>query len=132
MFQLWSGGPHVTFPRLRGGIEVAGKPPRISTKRENMKTTKLNAVVSACTCILLLGGSSQAGSDVPFKARFHGFAEPPAPTNEQNVFEIVVPLHGVGTHLGQFDERLVHLLNFATGAFTGYADWTAANGDTFK
>jgi hypothetical protein len=101
-------------------------------KTKNMKTTKLNAIVSAGTCILVLAGSTQAGSDVPFKARFHGFAEPPVPTDEQNVFEIVVPLHGVGTHLGQFDERLVHHLNFNTGAFTGYADWTAANGDTFK
>ena len=96
-----------------------------------MKITKLSAIISACTCILLLSGSVQAGPQVPLKASFHGFAEAPIPTDEQGVFEIVVPLHGVGTHLGQFDERLVHLLNFQTGAFTGYAEWTAANGDTF-
>src|SRR5437868_11383482 len=97
---------------------------------KNMKITKLNAIVSTCI-YLLFSGSSQAGSQAPFKARFHGFAAPATPTDDPNVFEIVVPLRGVATHLGQFDERLVHLLNFATRAFTGYAEWTAANGDTF-
>jgi hypothetical protein len=96
-----------------------------------MKTIKLNLIVSACICLLLLSGSSRAGSEVPFKARVHGFAEPAKPTEDPNIFEIVVPLHGVGTHLGEFDERLVHFLNFETGAFTGYAEWTVANGDTF-
>jgi len=96
-----------------------------------MKITKLNAIVSACTCVLLLSGPSQAGSQVPFKARFHGFAEPATPTDDPGVVQIVVPLHGVGTHLGQFDEHLVHFLNVNTGAFNGYAEWTAANGDTF-
>src|SRR5262249_2396899 len=81
---------------------------------------------------LLLSVLLQAGSQVPFKATFHGFAEPPTKTDDPSVFEIVVPLQGVGTHLGKFDERLVHLLNFATGAFTGHADWTAANGDRFQ
>jgi hypothetical protein len=74
---------------------------------------------------------AQAGQGIPFKATFHGFAGPATPTADPDVVEIVVPLHGTGTHLGQFDERLVHLLNFATGAFTGHADWTAANGDRF-
>jgi len=40
-------------------------------------------------------------------------------------------LNGVGTHLGRFDELLTHHLNTQTGAFTGFAQWTAANGDTF-
>jgi hypothetical protein len=84
-----------------------------------------------CAAIMLLSGLSQARSPVPFKATFHGFAEPATPTDDPNVFEIVVPLQGTGTHLGKFDERLVHLLNFSTGAFTGHADWTAADGDTF-
>jgi hypothetical protein len=92
---------------------------------------KLKTLLSTCACMLLLSGSLQAGSPVPFKARFHGFAEPPSAPDAENVIEIVVPLHGVGTHIGQFDERLVHLLDLDTGEFTGYAEWTAANGDTF-
>ena len=84
-----------------------------------------------CATIMLLSGLSQARSPVPFKATFHGFAEPAIPTADPDVVEIVVPLHGTGTHIGDFNERLVHLLNFVTGAFTGHADWTAANGDSF-
>jgi len=72
-----------------------------------------------------------AGHPVPFKATFHGFAAAPTPTDEPGVVEIVVPLHGQATHLGKFDELLVHRLNLVTGAFTGHAEWTAANGDTF-
>jgi hypothetical protein len=92
---------------------------------------KPSTTISASICFLLLSGLSQADSSVPFKATFHGFAEPATPTDDPNVFDIVVPLQGTGTHLGKFDERLVHHLNFSTGAFTGHADWTAANGDTF-
>ena len=73
----------------------------------------------------------QAGPPVPFKATFHGFAGPATPTDNPDVFEIVVPLQGTATHLGKFDELLVHYINFSTGAFWGRAYWTAANGDTF-
>jgi hypothetical protein len=92
---------------------------------------KRNTTISTSLCFLLLSAVSQAGSSVPFKATFHGFAEPKTPTDDPEVFEIVVPLKGTGAHLGKFDELLVHHLNFTTGAFTGHADWTAANGDTF-
>lgn len=93
---------------------------------------KLKTILSLCAGILLLSSSAQAGPQVPFKASFHGFAETPTPTDVEHVIRIFVPLHGVGTHLGKFDERLVHFLNTDTGAFSGYADWTAANGDTFR
>ena len=97
---------------------------------------KLNAFKSTsfalgCAAILLLAGLTQARSPVPFKASFHGVAQPATPTDDPNVVEIVVPLYGTGTHIGNFSERLVHHINLLTGAFTGYADWTAANGDTF-
>ncbi len=93
---------------------------------------KITTIISLCAGIFLLSGSLQADSQVPFKARFHGFAEAPVPTQENpRIVQIVVPLHGVGTHLGPFDEHLVHFLNLDTGEFTGFADWTAANGDTF-
>jgi hypothetical protein len=85
----------------------------------------------AITPVPVLSDLAQGGQAVPFKATFHGFAAAPTPTDEPNVVEIIVPLHGEGTHLGAFDELLVHHLNLATGAFTGHADWTAANGDTF-
>ncbi len=78
-----------------------------------------------------LSGPSKAGRSVPFKATFHGFAAAPTPTEDPDIIEIIVPLKGVGTHIGKFDELLVHYLNVVTGAFTGYAEWTAANGDTF-
>ena len=90
------------------------------------------ALASTSACLLLFSALAQAASPIPFKATFHGFAEPASPPDEHNVVEIVVPLHGTGTHIGNFDERLVHQLNLSTGAFTGYADWTAANGDTFR
>jgi hypothetical protein len=93
-----------------------------------MKTITL---VSTSTCLLLLSALAQAGSPVPFKATFHGFAEPATPTGDPAVVEFVIPLQGTGTHIGNFKERLVHHLNLSTGAFTGHADWTAANGDTF-
>src|SRR6478752_8601569 len=92
---------------------------------------KLTTALSASVCLLFLPVVPHAGNSVPFKATFHGFAEPAVPTGDPAVFEIVVPLQGTATHLGNFNERLVHLLNFDTGAFTGHADWTAANGDTF-
>ena len=85
----------------------------------------------------LLSGQAHAGPQVPFKATFHGFAGPATPTADPAVVEIVVPLQGTATHLGKFDEVLVHYINLSTWAtagyadFTGYADWTAANGDTF-
>src|SRR5215470_13833936 len=96
-----------------------------------MKTIT-QSVVATSTCLLLLSALAQAGSQVPFKASFHGFAEPATPTDDPHVVEIVVPLQGTGTHIGNFQERLVHHLNLSTGAFTGHADWTAANGDTFR
>ena len=92
------------------------------------------AAVAAIAITLLFQFSitrAQAGHPVPFKATFHGFAEPATPTADPDVFEIVVPLQGTATHLGKFDVLLVHYINFSTGAFTGHADWTAANGDTF-
>ena len=92
---------------------------------------KLNTTISVSICFLLLTGLSQAGRPVPFKATFHGFAASATPTAIPNVFEIVVPLQGTATHLGKFDELLVHYIDFSTFAFTGRAYWTAANGDTF-
>jgi hypothetical protein len=92
------------------------------------------AAMAAIAITLLFQPSitrAQAGHPVPFKATFHGFAGPATPTADPAVFEIVVPLQGTATHLGMFDELLVHYINFSTGAFTGHADWTAANGDTF-
>jgi hypothetical protein len=80
----------------------------------------------------LLSVLSQAGFEKPFKASFQGVAEPATPTDDPAVVELVIPLHGVGTHLGKFDELLVHHLNLVTGAFTGYTNWTVANGDTFQ
>jgi hypothetical protein len=91
----------------------------------------LGSTALAITTTPALSGPSQADHPVPFKAAFHGFAAAPTPTDDLEVVEIVVPLQGVGTHLGKFDELLVHYLNLLTGAFTGHAEWTAANGDTF-
>lgn len=91
----------------------------------------LGCAVLAMTTAPVLTALSQGRHPLPFKASFHGFAAAPTPTDEPNVVEIVVPLHGEGTHLGRFDELLVHRLNVVTGAFTGHADWTAANGDKF-
>ena len=95
--------------------------------------TKSLGLALGCAALIanLNSISAQAGSPVPLKATFHGFAQPPTPTGDPDVFEIVVPLQGTATHLGKFDELLFHRLNFSTGAFTGHADWTAANGDTF-
>src|SRR5258708_6957567 len=92
-------------------------------------TLVLGCVALAMTTVPAEAG--QPGHPVPFKATFHGFAAAPTPTDDPDVVEIVVPLHGEATHLGKFDELLVHHINLATGAFTGHADWTAANGDTF-
>ena len=83
-----------------------------------------------CAALILTSNSISAGPPVPFKATFHGFAQAPTPTDDLDVVEIIVPLRGVATHLGKFDELLVHHLNLMTGAFTGHAEWTAANGDT--
>jgi hypothetical protein len=75
---------------------------------------------------------ARAGTRVPFKATFHGFAEfPYGTTPDPNVFEIFVPLEGQGTHLGRYHIDLTHLLDVTTGLFTGSAVFTAANGDTF-
>ncbi len=93
---------------------------------------KFKTTLALAICSLMLTVASRAGVGVPFKARFQGIAESPTGTADPNVIQIVVPLHGVGTHLGQFDEHLVHFLNTKTFTFTGYADWTAANGDTFR
>jgi hypothetical protein len=88
--------------------------------------------------LTLLAGLSRASDERsckgavherPFKGWFHGFAEAPTPTDDPNVVEIVVPLKGRATHLGRYDMRLVHQLNVNTLAFTGYTEWTAANGD---
>jgi hypothetical protein len=92
---------------------------------------KLNTTLSTAICFLLLSGLSQAGPQVPFKGTFYGFAGPATPTDDPDVFEIVVPLQGTATHLGKFDMVLVHQVNFSTYAFAGQAYWTAANGDTF-
>src|SRR4051812_2703426 len=92
------------------------------------------AAVPAIAVTLLLQVSitrAYAGHPVPFKANFHGFAAPATPTADPNVFEIVVPLQGTATHLGKFEELLVHFIDFSTLAFTGRAYRTAANGDTF-
>ena len=92
------------------------------------------AAVAAIAITLLFQLSitrAHAGQPVPFKATFHGFAEAATPTGDPDVFQIVVPLQGTATHLGKFDELLVHYINFSTYAFTGQAYWTAANGDTF-
>ncbi len=93
---------------------------------------KLKTILFAGLCFLMLTHASQAGCRVPFIASFHGFAEPATPTDDPNVIEVVVPLRGVGTHIGKFRERLVHHINTQDFSFTGYADWTAANGDTFR
>jgi hypothetical protein len=71
-----------------------------------------------------------AGDQVPFKASFHGFAQAPVHI-EGSVFKVIVPLSGHGTHLGDFDEQLTHFIDFSTLEFTGFAVFTAANGDTF-
>ena len=97
------------------------------------KTLRFAAVAAiAITLLFQLSMSrAHAGHPVPFKATFHGFAEAATPTDDPDVFQIVVPLQGTATHLGKFDELLVHYINFSTYAFTGQAYWTAANGDTF-
>ena len=98
-----------------------------------MKTIyKLTFAALAATLLFQLSITrAHAGQPVPFKATFHGFAAAATPTDDPDVFEIVVPLQGTATHLGKFDELLVHYINFSTYAFTGRAYWTAANGDTF-
>jgi hypothetical protein len=103
----------------------------VLSSEKQTDTMKLNTTLSVSICFLLLSGLSHAGDSVPFKATFHGFAASATPTADPNVFEIVVPLQGTATHLGKFDELLVHQINFLTLAFTGQAHWTAANGDTF-
>ena len=80
-------------------------------------------------CLTLLVGLSQAGVERPFRGVFHGFAEAPTETDVPGVVEIVVPLSGTATHLGEYEMRLVHYLNVNTFAFTGYTEWTTANGD---
>ena len=98
-----------------------------------MKIIKsLTFAALAATLLFQTSINSQAGHSVPFKATFHGFAAAATPTDDPDVFEIVVPLQGTATHLGKFDELLVHQINFLTLAFTGHAEWTAANGDTFS
>jgi hypothetical protein len=100
--------------------------------KKTIKNLTLLAV-SALAITLLFRASitiAQTGHWVPFKATFHGFAERATPTEDPDVVEIVVPLQGTATHLGKFDERLVHRLNPFTGEFTGHADWTAADGST--
>ena len=101
-------------------------------------TLKFTAVGAIAITLLYqpLITRAQAGHPVPFKAAFHGFAEPATSTEDPYVLEIVVPLQGTATHLGKFDETLVHYVDFSTWVegyadFTGYADWAAANGDTF-
>jgi hypothetical protein len=111
---------------LTGAIHHANAAPDTRTRRSWVRT------LSALLCVLLSAAVCGAGERVPFKASFHGFAMPPAPTNTPGVFEIVVPLSGQATHLGRFDEMLVHFLDFDTLAFTGFAEFTAANGDTFR
>ena len=80
-------------------------------------------------CLPLLVGLSQAGIARPFSGVFHGFAEAPTPTDVPGTVEIVVPLAGTATHLGKYEMRLVHYLNVNTFAFTGYTEWTSANGE---
>jgi len=79
--------------------------------------------------LAVLANQSQAGENKPFFGAFHGYAEAPTDTSDPEVKQIVVPLTGVATELGRFDELLVHYLNVNTLAFTGYTEWTAANGD---
>lgn len=90
---------------------------------------KRNTTLSVSICLLLLSGLAQAGEAVPFKATFHGYAAG-ATALPSGLVEVIVPLQGTATHLGKFDERLVHYIDLSTGMFSGYAEWTAANGDT--
>lgn len=82
-------------------------------------------------CFLLPLGVSRAGDHMPFKATFHGFTTSITSTEDPHIFVVVVQLEGKATHLGRFDERLTHLIDFATLSFTGFAEFTAANGDAF-
>jgi hypothetical protein len=86
----------------------------------------------AMFCLLLPPPALCGAEQVPFKAQFHGFASAPTRTDTPGVFEIEVPLSGQATHLGRFDELLIHFLDFDTLEFTGFAEFTAANGDTFR
>ena len=81
---------------------------------------KLNKILSVLICSLLLSRLAQTEDAVRrFAATFRGFAPPASPTDDPDVVELVVPLHGRGTPIGKFDELLVHYLNVVTGAFTG-------------
>src|SRR5262249_24859924 len=96
--------------------------------------TKLNSfkrisLALGCAALMTLSALSRTDDAKPFKATFHGLWEVPPPTDDSDVVEIVVPLHATATHLGEFDELFVHHLNLKTFAFTGYTEWTAANGD---
>jgi hypothetical protein len=86
----------------------------------------------ALLTLLLLSLPAVADAQVPFKANVHGFtvSQMPDPT-DPTLLIIVVDLKGTGTHLGRFDEHLTHFFNPTTLAFTGFAVFTAANGDTF-
>ena len=90
------------------------------------------SIVLTFLCIGLPAAMGGTAGQVPIKASFQGFAEAPVYTGIGEVFEIVVPLSGHGTHLGDFDETLTHFLDFATMQFSGFAVFTAANGDTFR
>jgi hypothetical protein len=91
---------------------------------------------------LLLSNLTRAGDERPFKATFQGVANAPTESGDPDFpTEIVVPLQGRATHLGNFDERLVHHINLVGrpddpaypdwGKFHGYAEWTAADGSVF-
>lgn len=83
-------------------------------------------------CLLMTADISRGGDEVPFKATFHGFASSFTPIPGTSIAEIVVPLAGQATHLGRFDELLTHYFDFATGSFVGFAEFTAADGSTFR
>ena len=89
--------------------------------------------LGALLCVLLSAAVCGAGEQVPFKARFQGYAVlPGTPTDTPGVVIIDASVSGQATHLGRFDERLTHYVDFNTLTFAGFAEFTAADGSTFR
>src|SRR5262249_30611177 len=111
-------------------------------RRLIVRTVRWGTLFAVYSICLLPSGLSQAGGERPFKATFHGVANASTESGDPDFpTEIVVPLQGQATHLGKFDERLVHHINLVGqpndpgypdwGKFHGFAEWTAADGSTF-
>jgi hypothetical protein len=80
------------------------------------------------------GGASGAlvsASEVPFKGKLEGFADPPQfEPPPSTFFSAHLLASGTATHLGRFTMDYSHRVNLADLSGSGTATLTAANGDT--